>query len=365
MARRRNVEVFSLSFLDVICCGFGAVILFYTIISAQSGIERTRKAEDLSAEVAKLEEEVIVGAKNLVVLRNTLQKTESETVSASSRATQLIEELQRKREESFIYDAETIAKRERIEKLKADVQALEASTRRLEASAKVDTPRAELTGAGNSRASRRYITGLSLKGRRILVLVDRSSSMLDEDLVSIIRLRNSSPAAQLAADKWRRATSIAQWLVGEIPETSQYQVYGFNTSAAPLLEGTAGEWLSGKDQSRRDRLQDEIARLVPSGGTSLINAFAAIRDMKIPPDQIVLITDGLPTQGATTPVLRRLVDAGDRARLFDEAIRGLDKKVPVDVILLPMKGDVPAPHRFWGLARMTKGAFVMPSPDWP
>lgn len=365
MARRRNVEVFSLSFLDVICCGFGAVILFYTIISAQSGIERTRKAEDLSAQVAKLEEEVLIGAKNLVVLRNTLKKTESETLSASSRATQLIEELQRKREESFIYDAETLAKRERIEKLKADVQSLEGNARRLEASAKVETPRGELTGAGKSRASRRYITGLTLKGRRILVLVDRSSSMLDEDLVNILRLRNSAPAAQLAAEKWRRAADIAQWIVGEIPDTSQYQVYGFNTAAAPLLEGTAGEWIPGKDQVRRDRLQDAIGQLVPTGGTSLINAFAAIRDMKIPPDQIVLITDGLPTQGATTPVLRRLVDAGDRAKLFDEAIRGLDKKVPVDVILLPMKGDVPAPHRFWGLARLTKGTFVMPSPDWP
>jgi len=362
---RRNVEVFSLSFLDVICCGFGAVILFYTIISAQSGIERTRKAEDLSAAVSKLEEEVITGAKNLVVLRNTLQKTESETVSASSRATQLIEELQRKREESFIYDAETLAKRERIEQLKADVKALEESSRRLEASAKVATPRGELTGAGKSRVSRRYITGLTLKGRRILVLFDRSASMLDEDLVNIIRLRNSPAAAQQGAEKWRRATDIASWIVNEIPDASQYQIYAFNTAATPLLEGSAGEWIKGDDQGRREKLLDSMGQLAPAGGTSLINAFAAIRDMKVPPDQVILITDGLPTQGATAPALRRFVDAADRAKLFDEAIRGLNKNVPVDVILLPMKGDVPAPHRFWGLARLTKGAFVMPSPDWP
>lgn len=365
MARRRNVEVFSLSFLDVICCGFGAVILFYTIISAQSGIERTRKAEDLSAQVSKLEEEVLAGAKNLVVLRNTLQRTESETVSATSRATQLIEEMQRKREESFIYDAETLAKRERIEKLKADVKSLEENARRLEASAAVKTPRGELTGAGKSLASRRYITGLTLKGRRILVLIDRSASMLDEDLVNIIRLRNSPVAAQINAEKWRRAKDIGGWIISEIPEGAQYQVYGFNTTAAPLLEGTAGEWMSGNDSARRDKVQDALAQLAPVGGTSLINAFSTIRAMKIPPDQVILITDGLPTQGATAPALRRFVDAGDRARLFDEAVRGLNRNIPVDVILLPMKGDVPAPHRFWGLARMTKGAFVMPSPDWP
>ncbi len=365
MARRRNVEVFSLSFLDVICCGFGAVILFYTIISAQSGIERTRKAEDLSAQVSKLEEEVLVGAKNLVVLRNTLQRTESETVSATSRATQLIEELQRKREESFIYDAETLAKRERIEKLKADVQALEANTRRLEASAQVQSPRGELTGAGQSRASRRYITGLTLKGRRILVLIDRSASMLDEDLVNIIRLRNSPTPAQMAAEKWRRATDISNWIISEIPDSSQYQVYGFNTSATPLLDGPIGEWLPGNDSTRREKLQDALGQIVPTGGTSLINALSAIRGMRIPPDQVILITDGLPTQGASAPALRRFVDAGDRARLFDEAIRGVNRSIPIDVILLPMKGDVPAPHRYWGLARMTRGAFVMPSPDWP
>jgi outer membrane murein-binding lipoprotein Lpp len=365
MPRRRNVEVFSLSFLDVICCGFGAVILFYTIISAQSGIERTQKAEDLSAEVSKLEEEVLAGAKNLVVLRNSLQRTESETISATSRATQLIEELQRKREESFIYDADTLAKRERIEKLKADVKALEADARRLEASAQVQSPRGELSGAGKSRASRRYITGLTLKGRRILVLVDRSGSMLDEDLVNIIRLRNSPAATQMAAEKWRRATDIGNWIISEIPESSQYQVYGFNTSATPLLEGTVGEWLPGNDLARRDKLQDALGQLVPSGGTSLINALSAIRGMRIPPDQVILITDGLPTQGASAPALRRFVDASDRARLFDEAIRGINRSIPIDVILLPMKGDVPAPHRYWGLARMTKGAFVMPSPDWP
>ena len=37
--KRRALELFSLSFLDCICCGFGAVILFYTIISAQSSID--------------------------------------------------------------------------------------------------------------------------------------------------------------------------------------------------------------------------------------------------------------------------------------------------------------------------------------
>ncbi|MFN7271209.1 MAG: VWA domain-containing protein [Gammaproteobacteria bacterium] len=362
--KRRRVEVFSMSFLDVICCGFGAVILFYTIISAQSGIERTRRAEDLAAQVSKLEEEVVRGAKNLVLLRNALQRTDSETVSAASRATRLIEELQQRREEASIYDATTLAKRERIEKLKADVRALEESTRRLEASAKVETPRGEMTGSGRSTASRRYLTGLSFRGRRILVLLDRSSSMLDEDLVQIIRLRNSSDQARRNAAKWQRSTDIARWLVEQMPAGRQFQVYAFNETAVPLIAGTEGQWLA-VDAARRREAVAAIGTLLPQGGTSLINALRVRTAFRQQPDQIILLTDGLPTQGATPPALRRYIDVGDRARLFDEAVRGIDPKVPIDVVLLPMKGEVPGPHRFWALAQRTKGSFVVPSRDWP
>src|SRR5262249_145597 len=92
--RRRSIEVFSLSFLACICCGFGAVILFYTIISAQSTIQRTQNNDDLTAQVNKLEEEVLIGTRNLVILRNTLDKTKSETASASSKSRELLTELQ-------------------------------------------------------------------------------------------------------------------------------------------------------------------------------------------------------------------------------------------------------------------------------
>ena len=51
-----------------------------------------------------------------------------------------------------------------------------------------------------------------LKGKRILVLIDRSVSMVDEDLVQILKLRNQGPAARRAAPKWRQTLDIADWL---------------------------------------------------------------------------------------------------------------------------------------------------------
>lgn len=363
---RRSFEVFSLSFLDVICCGFGAVILFYTIVSAHSGIELSRRNDQLAAQVAKLDEEVKQGREHLVLLRNAIDRTESETVSARSRASILIEQLKQNKEESSVYDATTLAKRERIEKLKADVKALEENSRRLEASAKVASPvRGDQVGAGKNLVGRRYINGLALKGRRVLILLDRSSSMLDDDVVNVIRLRNMPNAARLSAPKWRRAVDIVSWILNEMPAGAQYQVYGFNTAATPLLSGSAGQWLAVDDDAQRGKVLEALGTLVPADGTSLVNALKPIREMQSPPEQVVLITDGLPTQGASPPALRRTIDAAGRVKLFDEAVRGINRSLPIDVVLLPMKGDVQAAHRFWGLSRLTKGSFVMPSPDWP
>ena len=73
MARRRT-EAWSMSFLDVISCGFGAVVLFYTIISAQSGLERIKESQELAAEARRLEQQVLNGYKYLAELRNALAR---------------------------------------------------------------------------------------------------------------------------------------------------------------------------------------------------------------------------------------------------------------------------------------------------
>jgi hypothetical protein len=56
--RRRDIEVFSLSFLDCICCGFGAIILLLTLVrmGEPHAIEQAR--EDLKGRIARLEREL-------------------------------------------------------------------------------------------------------------------------------------------------------------------------------------------------------------------------------------------------------------------------------------------------------------------
>lgn len=367
MARRhrRSVEVFSLSFLDCICCGFGAVILFYTIISAQSNIARANSTDSLTAEVNRLEEQVLVGTRNLVILRNTLDQTESETASAAARATKLIADLKTQRLEMSAYDATSLARRERIEKLKADIRALESGQRRLEGgAADRGPPGQDIKAFRNTGGDRRYITGLKMRGKRVLILLDRSASMLHEDVVNVIVLRNSSDAKKREASKWRHAVDTVNWLVAQLPPDAQFQIYAFNTKAQPVLASSRGKWQDANDPAVRSRNIESLGSLVPVDGTSLINAFIGIKSLNPRPDQIILITDGLPTQG-TSAGIRKYINADRRARLFDDAMVVLGHDVPVDVVLLPMKGDLPAAHRFWQLTRQTGGTLLMPAKDWP
>src|ERR1700712_694838 len=132
-SRRRTVEVFTLSFLDCICCGFGAVILFYTIISAQAGMQGIRSTEPLQAEVNRLEAQVQKGSRNLVELHNQIEKTASETTSDEARIRSLSSTLETQKEQVSTYSTTSVARRESIEKLKADIQSLQEGKRRLEA----------------------------------------------------------------------------------------------------------------------------------------------------------------------------------------------------------------------------------------
>jgi len=54
-----------MSFLDTICCAFGAIVLIYMIINAAGARSFQRDTHDLRAEVDRLEEEVLDGYKEL------------------------------------------------------------------------------------------------------------------------------------------------------------------------------------------------------------------------------------------------------------------------------------------------------------
>jgi len=360
--RKRSFTAFNLSFLDIMSCGFGAVVLVFLIIDHAIEEETRDLNRDLLSEVNLLEEDIRDGKAGLVRLRNDLGETDAEIVEAQGRATRVTEELDR-------YEALIEATRddgftdtEAVERLKAEVQSLEEEVKELrEASASESGKSArDFTGDGQ----RQYLTGLNLGGQRIAILVDTSASMLDERLVNIIRLRNMSEQVQREAAKWVRTLKTVDWLTAQLPVGSDYQLIAFNTEARPVLPDTEGQWLEVANQEQLDAASGALRRILPGGGTSLLNAFTALQKLSPAPDNIFLITDGLPTQGASPP-RKSTVSGPERQRLYREAIRSLPGNIPINIILFPMEGDPMAASEFWQLAQATRGSFMSPSRDWP
>jgi Mg-chelatase subunit ChlD len=358
---RRKTQTFSMSFLDVISCGFGAVVLFYTIISAQSGLTRIKASADLSAESRRLEQEVLDGYAHLAELRNALAQTDDEKVKAAGLSREALEKIRLTQEELARYEHDTLARRESLERLKADLKSLEEGTRRLREKA----PPA--SGTTDVRiADPQQLVTLRIAGKRVLVLVDASASMLDETIVNIIRLRNMPPERRIGSAKWQQAISTVEWVAARLPQSTQFQVYAFDTAARPLVDGSDGRWLNVKDSGQIALAVKALRNTAPTGGTSLQNAFAVIGKLSPAPDNVILITDGLPTQGDKPPLFRRLVTAEDREDLMKAAVRSLPPSPPpISIVLLPMEGDPSAPIFFWHLARSTGGGFLSPAKDWP
>ena len=55
--RRRDIEIFSLSFLDCICCGFGAIILLFVLSKFAEPVVIEEAKKDMQAQIVRLEEE--------------------------------------------------------------------------------------------------------------------------------------------------------------------------------------------------------------------------------------------------------------------------------------------------------------------
>jgi VWA domain-containing protein len=362
---RRKTEVFSISFLDCITCAFGSVVLVYTLVAAQGGLRQMTHSKVVHAEETKLENQVLQGYQELVVLRNSLEQTDEERVKMQGQAPRVLSQIEQTKLELADSDKETIARREAIEQLKADLKSLDEGQRRLQGGTRSPgAPGTHLVGF-RGEGNVHYLTGMKVGGERIVLLVDASASMLDETLVNVLRLRNMSDAHKRMADKWRRAISIVDWLTAHIPEASKFQLYAFNTHPWALLKGSDGKWLEGNDAKSLDGALAALHELVPKDGTSLENAFASLQNLTPAPDRVILVTDGLPTQGATPPVIRKTVDGDARLKLFERAFAKYPHNVPLNVVLLPMEGDPQAASAFWVVSRRSGGAFLMPAKDWP
>ena len=358
LRNRRSFSAFSLSFLDIMSCGFGAVVLLFLIIKHQTDVAITVPEFDLSVEVDLLQQEIGDSEEVIGRLRSRSRSADAEITVVKRQAEETKGALKVARSRMRVKS--TTGNRE-IDALKANLRRIEADKKKLHAqiyekSRNVRT----FVGEGN----REYLTGIQLGGRRILILLDASASMLDGTIVNVIRRRNMDDAAKRRSWKWQQALATVDWITARFPAQSQYQIYTFNSRANPVLANTRGRWLQVRDSRQLNDAVATMKDVVPGGGSSLERAFLVIGQLSPRPDNVFLITDGLPTQGLNPPK-RTTVSGRQRLKHFESALEVLRLGVPMNVILLPMEGDPMAAAAFWQLAQVTHGAFLSPARDWP
>ncbi len=359
MKRRQELQIFNMSFLDCISCGFGATVLVFMLMKHSAPVPQAM-ASIPQAQVSGDEDKLLDDRQKLLVLRAALEDSQKAQALASKQAELLRKKIEEARSSMPQDVPGSQDGRARVLILENELKVLEAKVQELKAAAVDSGKDAALHTEGEGR--RQYLAGLDVRGDRILILVDTSASMLAETIVEAIRRRNMDTAARLASTKWRRSVAAVEWIASQMPAGSQFQVYGFNDAAKAALPDTAGKWLP----TRGDQLTAAVKALrltVPSGGTSLNNAFGVVFQLKPMPDHVYLVTDGFPTTefGSSSG----LVSAKERLRLFNSAIDRLPKRLPISTVLMPMDGDPLAAAGYWDLARSSGGAYFEPSTDWP
>ncbi len=364
MARKkRSTEVFSMSFLDCMSCGFGAVILFFMIINSQSkaNVDQTRA---IQSQADKLEIEILEGQKDLALARTSIQKLETEELELKDKISNIEALIEKLKVELAEYDKNTLAKIEAKEKLQSDIKSLQDEVNRLLLLKKKEESAGERVRAFKGEGDRQYLTGLKLGGERTLILVDCSASMLHETIVNIIRRKNLPDSQKLMSRKWRQVVASVDWLSSQFKEGSEYQIYKFNNIAVPVLNGTSGLWLKMNDEIQINKAISSLRETVPDQGTNMHSAFQVIRDLNPRPDNVILLVDSMPTMDSENST-KTTIGPVERLNLFSSAVQLIPSGIPVNVMLYPMEGDARSSISLWALALKTNGSFMSVSRDWP
>ena len=362
MIQRRRLNVFSLSFLDVMSCGFGAVVLIFLIINHDSQEDQEVVNDDLLAEIRLLDYQVQQGEKDLFELIETMDDINArvERSDENLATTQSTIETQEARLEEL--EKSSVAQTESLKSLTADIESREEEVERLMA-LKAANDGAQVR-AFEGEGDRQYLTGLKVGGRNIVIAVDTSASMLDDTIVNVLRRRNMSEERRRAAPKWQRTVRTVEWLAAQLPLDAEFQLYAFADDTQSLVADSDMDWVPMHDGQALNAAVGKLRGIVPTGGSSLAKLILAVRELAPIPDNVYLITDGLPTQGENPP-RGAMVTGKRRLELFSDAINRLPKQIPVNVIMFPMEGDPMASAAYWNVARVTGGAFISPSWDWP
>ncbi len=297
---RRDTETFSMSFLDCICCGFGAIILLLVLNEFGEPIQLEQAKTDLNAQIVKMEKEVFDIRGMALVLERELRARIAELSEEQKRLARLRGDLSQ-------VQGQYKASADEEDMLKKVTDQLTSARRAL-----IDETR-ELRGAGLRRVYNQPVAGVPIDSQYVVFIVDTSGSMQSQN--------------------WRYAERKMAEVLNIYPKLKGIQV--MDDEGGYMFSEYRGKWIPDSPARRRailDRFRHWQAFSNSSPAEGII---AAVRTFWTRDHPISLYVFG---DEFTGPSIQDVVDTVDR---INRAADTGERLVRIHALGFPIPGQYP------------------------
>jgi hypothetical protein len=278
MARRRAPEEFSLSFLDVICCGFGAVILLLMITKTVQPQIIEASTVNLEGVVADLQEQLFEIRGDSVVLNRDLNAKH--------------EQLSEHDERIAILQGQLAAVRSRYDSIQVETNSNDVITDQLAiARQELSAEMKRLLGS-QYQSKNNLIGGIPVDSEYIIFIIDTSGSMFSY--------------------AWERMVNEVEATLSIYPEVKGIQV--MNDMGQYMFSRYRGQWIPDTPGRRKVIMQNLRNWNVFSNSSPVEGITAAIRTFYDPGKKISLYVFGDEFTGQS---IAEVVDTVDRINRAD------------------------------------------------
>ena len=293
--QRRTIDVFNLSFLDVVSCGFGAIILLLVISLVLEPLVIEKMSVDLSGLIMKLEQELFEIRGETRILNRKLTEKQTQLSDSKEKIARLAGDMSKIRGQykasRLEYDAQTL-----IEKgLQSAKQELTDEMRRLQNNYK--PPESDAV-----------IGGVTVDSEYIIFIIDTSGSMQ------------------------RFAWPLVRKKMAEIldiyPGVKGIQV--MNDMGDYMFSQYSGRWISDSPARRRSILK-RLATWKPFSNSSPVEGIiSAVRRFYAPDKKISLYVLG---DDFSRGSIQAVVDTVDN---INKSLRGSERRVRIHAVGFPV-----------------------------
>lgn len=238
--QRREVEIYSLSFLDVVSCGFGAIILLLVIVRFSEPTVIEALSVDLSGQVLKLEQELFDIRGESVILNRDLDSRQEQLSLQRKKLARLRGNLSSVKGEYA--DARSEADTQAIiqGQLLSAQQSLSAEMRRLQ------------QGALRRPEVNSQIGGVPVDSEYIIFIIDTSGSMTEY--------------------AWAHVLKKVSEVLSVYPQVKGIQV--MNDMGQYMFQSYAGKWIPDT-AGRRRAINQRLASWAPFSNSSPVEGIEA------------------------------------------------------------------------------------------